>query len=157
MLHTLAFGGVLLVGLYLVGLAAAALLAPDRAARFLLGFAGTARAHYLELALRGLAGAAFVAHGPRMRFANAFVLAGWLLVVTTAGLALVPWRWHRTFAQRAVPYATRHLRWLGLASLLLAGVVLVALRAGAAERDVAAAKAAHAPPRGLALCGPPCS
>jgi uncharacterized protein YjeT (DUF2065 family) len=79
-----------------------------------------------------------------MRFGDAFVLAGWLLVVTTAGLALVPWRWHRAFAQRAVPYATRHLRWLGLACLLLAGLVLAALRAGAAERGVAADEAAHA-------------
>jgi hypothetical protein len=128
MLDTLAYGGVLLVGLYLVGLAAAALLAPAGAARFLLGLAGTARAHYVELALRGLAGAAFVRHGPQMRFGDAFVLLGWLLVVTTAGLALVPWRWHRAFAQRAVPYATRHLRWLALGSLLLAGLVLVALR-----------------------------
>jgi uncharacterized protein YjeT (DUF2065 family) len=83
-----------------------------------------------------------------MRFGEAFVLAGWLLVVTTAGLALVPWRWHRAFAQRVVPHATRHLRWLGLASLLLAVLVLVALRASAADRNVAADRAAHASPRG---------
>jgi uncharacterized protein YjeT (DUF2065 family) len=127
--------------LYLVAFAATALLAPSRAAGFLLGLAGTARAHYLELALRGLAGAALVWQGPRMHFGSAFSGLGWLLVLTTAGLALVPWRWHRAFAQRAVPYALRHLRLLGLASLLAGGLVLAALRGSTAERGVAADRA----------------
>jgi hypothetical protein len=143
MLATLTFGVVLLVGLYLVALAATAFLAPTRAAAFLLGFAGTARTHYLELTLRGLAGGAFVWQGPRMRFGPAFSGFGWLLMLTTAGLALVPWRWHRAFAQWAVPYALRYPPVLGLAALLLGGLVLVGLRGGAAERGVAADEAAR--------------
>ena len=126
MLHTLTLGIVLLVGLYFVLLAAVALLAPARGASFLLGFAETARLHYLELALRCIAGIAFVLQAPQMRFAGAFALFGWMLLLTTAGLVLVPWRWHRAFAQRAVPYATRHLPLVGVASLLLGGLVLAA-------------------------------
>jgi hypothetical protein len=143
-LDILTFAVVLLVGVYLVALAATTFLAPSPAAANQLGFAGTARTHFLELALRGLAGGAFVWQGPQMRFGVAFSSFGWLLVVTSAGLALVPWRWHRTFAQRAVPYALRYPRLLGLAALLLGGSVLVGLRGGAAERGVAADKAAEA-------------
>ncbi len=38
--------------------------------------------------------------------------------------ARVPWRWHRHFAQRAVPGVLRFLPWLGLASLALGGFVV---------------------------------
>ena len=51
MIDLLASGVVSLAGLYLIALAAVALLAPSRARRFLLGFAGSPGAHYLELAL----------------------------------------------------------------------------------------------------------
>jgi hypothetical protein len=47
----------LLVGLDLATLAAMALLAPAPTSRFLVGFAGTARAYHLEPVLRGAAGA----------------------------------------------------------------------------------------------------
>jgi hypothetical protein len=105
MRDTLTFAVVLLAGLYLVGLAAAALLAPSRAAGFLLGFAGTARTHSLELALRGLAGGAFVWRGPQMRFGSVFAGFGWLLVLTSAG-----WRCCRgagTGRSRCGPSRTR--------------------------------------------------
>ncbi len=132
MLHALTLTIVLLAGLYLVTLAAVAIVAPPRAARFLLGFAGTARMHYLELALRGIAGGAFVLQAPRLPAASVFALFGWMLLLTTAGLAVLPWRWHQAFAQRAVPYATRHLTLVGVASLVLGGVVLAAAFAGGA-------------------------
>jgi uncharacterized protein YjeT (DUF2065 family) len=67
-----------------------------------------------------------------MRFGSAFAVAGWVLLLTTAALALVPWRWHRAFARRAVPYATSHLALVGAASLVLGALVLAAaLTAGA--------------------------
>jgi hypothetical protein len=150
MLDTLTFAVVLLVGAYLVALAATAFLAPSRAAAFLLGFARTARTHYVELALRGLAGGAFVWQGPQMRFSSAFAGFGWVLVLTTAGLTLVPWRWHRAFAQRAVPYAVRYPPLLGVAALLLGGLVLAGLRGGATERSVAADGAARVSSAGQA-------
>jgi len=116
---------VLLSGLYFVLLAATALLAPARATRFLLGLAQTARTHYLELGLRALAGGAFILQAPAMRFEQTFAAFGWVLLVTTAGLLLVPWRWHQAFAKRVVPHATRHLIPVGLVSLALGGFVWV--------------------------------
>jgi hypothetical protein len=132
MIENLALAIVLLAGLYLVCQGAVALLSPEHAARFLLGFAATARLHFCELALRGLAGGAFVLRAPHTRFGSAFAVAGWVLLLTTAALALVPWRWHRAFARRAVPYATSHLALVGAASLVLGALVLAAaLTAGA--------------------------
>jgi hypothetical protein len=128
--HALTLGLVVLVGLYLVALAAVALVAPRRAAGFLLGFAASARVHYLELALRGVAGGAFLIQAPRLPYPSAFSYAGGMLLLTTAGLAVLPWRWHRAFAQRAVPYATRHLPLVGVASFLLGALVLIAAFTG---------------------------
>jgi hypothetical protein len=65
-----------------------------------------------------------------MRFGGAFALFGWTLLLTTAGLAVVPWHWHRAFAQRAVPHATRRLSLVAVGSLVLGGLVLSAALRG---------------------------
>jgi len=127
MIERLAPVVVLLAGLYLVCLGAISLTAPALARRFLLGFVGSRELHYLELALRLVVGGAFLLYAPALRFPLAFTTLGWTIVLTTVGLALVPWRWHRLFAQRAVPRVLRFLPLLGLASLLLGGIVLFAL------------------------------
>ncbi len=129
----IAAAGVVLVGLYLVGLGIAGFVDPARASRFLLGFAGSAPAHYLELVLRLAAGASFLVHAPRMLFPGAFLVFGGLLVVTSLGLGLVPWRWHRRFAERTVPRALGHLPWIAAASIALGGFVLVAIVGGGAR------------------------
>ena len=120
---------VLLTGIYLIGLAVVLWLSPVRATRFLGGFAGSAFTHYLELVLRLIAGGAILLYAPRMLFSGFFVIVGWVLVVTTVGLFAVPWQWHHRFARRAVPYATRNLRLVAVASFafgvfVLASVVL---------------------------------
>ncbi len=125
MLNMLSLIGVLLTGLYFVGLAVVAFAAPDKAGRFLLSFAGTPFAHFLEMSLRLAMGAAFVIRAPLMMFPEAFKLFGWVLVVTTVCLLAVPWRWHRRFAQRVVPQALRRLRLVAVVSLALGALVLV--------------------------------
>ncbi len=121
------------LGLYLAALGLVALTRPARVRGFLLGFAATPGRHLLELALRTAAGLACLLAAPRLPAAQGFTVAGWVLLASTAVLALLPWRWHRGFAQRAVPRALRALPALGLAALaaglaLLAAVV-AALRA----------------------------
>jgi hypothetical protein len=133
MTNLLALAVVLLAGLYLIGLGAVSLFDPARAARFLGGFASSARTHYAELVLRLGAGGALVAYAPRMRFSGAFALAGWVLIVTTAALLAVPWRWHQRFARWAVPQAIPHLRLIGAASFLLGGFVLACVIVGVAR------------------------
>lgn len=123
----LALGVVVLAGLYLVALGLAALIAPARARRFLLGFASTLRLHLVEMGLRMLVGAALVVAAPRMLFPGAFELVGWVLLVSSACLLLVPWRWHRYFAERTVPGAVRYVGLIGLASLAMGGGVLAAV------------------------------
>jgi hypothetical protein len=131
MISLLAFALVLLAGLYLAGLGVAVLAKPAAASRFLLGFAGSGPLHYLELVVRILVGLAFVHRAPGMMLPAVFSAFGWVLVVTSAALLLVPWQWHRRFAERAVPQALRLLPLIGVSSLLLGGLVLVAaLRGG---------------------------
>ena len=125
--EALAFAVVLLSGLYFLALGSASLLRPAQASRYLLGFATSAGAHFAELAVRFLVGAALVIESPRMLFSAAFHLFGWLLLVTTAALLLVPWRWHRRFAQQAVPRALRFIPLIGVTSLLL-GILILAAR-----------------------------
>ena len=115
---------VLLAGFYLIALAGLLLLSPARGKRFLGGFASSAFTHYLELVVRLIAGVAILLYAPQMLFSGLFVILGWVLVVTTISLFAVPWQWHRRFAQWGVPYATRHLRLIAVASFALGGFVL---------------------------------
>lgn len=118
---------VVLFAVYLLGLAAASLFLPAHARRFLERFASTARAHYLEMLVRLLVGCAFVSYSPHMLWFQAFLVLGWLLVISTVVLLLIPWRWHRKFAQIVVPPITRHVWLFGLVSLPLGGVILFAV------------------------------
>jgi hypothetical protein len=133
MIQMLALGVVGATALYFLVLGVVSLLAPAKAGAFLLGFAATAALHYLELALRLAVGTALVAAAPALAASGVFAIAGWVLLVTTAGLLLVPWRWHRRFATHVVPMATRHLTLIGLASLALAGLMLGGLIRGPAS------------------------
>jgi len=132
MIEILALTVVALAGLYFIALAAASLFSPASASRFLLGFANSALKHYTEMFSRIVVGAALILHAPGMLLSNVFSFFGWLLLVTTAGLLLVPWRWHHRFAQHVVPIATRHIALVGLSSLVLGGLILVAVVRGGA-------------------------
>lgn len=115
---------------FLVVLFVASVLAPSRAASFLGGFASSARTHYLEMALRLIVGGGFVAYAPFMAHALLFRVFGWILLVTTAALLLLPWRWHQHFAGWAVPFAIRNLRLYTGSGFLLAVFILYGVIAG---------------------------
>jgi hypothetical protein len=123
----LAAGIVVLAGLYFCVLAAVALIVPSRANRFLLGFANSQRVHFIELFTRLVVGGAFVIHAPRMFVPGVFMLFGWVLVITTACLLLLPWQWHHRFAQHAVPRATRYIVFIGIFSLAFGLFILMAV------------------------------
>lgn len=132
LLDGLALAVVALAGLYFLALGGASLIVPTRASRFLLGFAGSLGAHLLELALRMIAGVAFVVAAPRMLFPGGFAMFGWALLISTVCLLAVPWRWHQRFAQYVVPHAIRLIHLIGLASLGAGVFVLVAAVGGGA-------------------------
>jgi hypothetical protein len=123
---------IVLAALYLLALGAASLVVPARACGLLLGFASSLRIHLAELFVRLFIGAALVLYAPRMFLSGAFSLIGWVLLATTACLLVVPWRWHRRFAQYAVPRATRHIALVGLASLAIGALILAAVARGSA-------------------------
>lgn len=116
-----------LSGTYFVGLALVAWRAPSRAERFLMGFARSAPMHYLELGIRAAVGAAFVMAAPALRGALLFRTFGWVLLLTTAGLACVSWKAHRRFAAWAVPRALAQLPLVGIAALGLGVLMLLAV------------------------------
>jgi hypothetical protein len=130
MLEVLALTLVVLTGIYFCALAVAALLVPAKASRFLLGFASSPRVHYIELSIRFLAGVALVIYAPRMSASGAFSLFGWVLLITTTCLLLLPWRWHHWFAQQAVPRAISYIKVIGICSLALGGFILAAVILG---------------------------
>jgi hypothetical protein len=118
-------------GLYLIALGVGSFVVPAFVRRFLLAFAGTPVAHYLELSLRLVVGAAFLAHAQFMSFHGLFTAFGWVLVGTTAVMFAVPWQWHQRFAERSVPRALRRLPLLGLASFALGSFIILAATRGA--------------------------
>lgn len=132
MIEYSALAVVVTASLYFIALGTLSLFAPALAGRFLLGFAASAMAHYVELLARFIVGLAFLVQAPRMLFSAGFNAFAWLLVVTTVGLLLVPWRWHHRFARQAVPRALRHLAWIGVSCLAMGSFILVAVIGGAA-------------------------
>jgi hypothetical protein len=132
MIAIVALAIVVLAALFFFGLAAASFLAPAHAASFLGGFAGSVRAHVLEMLVRIIVGWAFVVSAPSMRFSGAFRLFGWVLVISSIVLLLLPWRWHHRFAQHVVPPITRHVWLFGIVALPLGGVIVFAVLGGAA-------------------------
>lgn len=125
--------GIVVLGfcLFLVGLAVVIAARPLLAERFLRSFASSAPAHYAEQGVRLLVGAAVVAFSRWTRHPEVFNAFGWLLVITTLALLLIPWQWHRRFAARVMPPVFRHLRLLALGALALAAFILYGVSAAA--------------------------
>jgi hypothetical protein len=115
---------VVLFALFLIGLACVAFVKPAIAERFFSAFASSARTHYTEQAFRLLIGASLVVIAPAMWQANVFRIVGWIIVFSSAGLLLIPWRWHHRFGQRVMPLVLRHLR-LYAVGLTAFGVLLL--------------------------------
>ena len=127
MLETLAIFVTGLTGVYFIALGLASLFMPAKATRFFQGFATTAADHYTEMSIRLLIGAALIIAAPRLLYAQYFAVFGWILVITSAVLIVLPWRWHQRFAERVMPPFTRYLFAIGLCCLTLGAVTLLAL------------------------------
>ena len=114
-------------GLFLMLLAAATAFAPRRAERFVAAFASSARAHITEQVVRMIVGGGLVVYAPNMRIPVFFEVLGWLLIVTSAGLLLIPWRWHHRFGRWAIPLVIRHMKLYGLGAGVLGAFLLAAM------------------------------
>jgi hypothetical protein len=110
---------VALAGLYFIVLGGLMMWRPDRATGFLQGFAATAARHAAELGLRLVLGVAFVQASAHLPWPAPFVLFGWLLIVTTAALALVPWRRHQAFTRVSVARVSHRMPLIGVCAIAL--------------------------------------
>lgn len=119
--------GVLATALYLLVLGGAALARPALAETFLGGFVSSATTHFLEIALRILAGLSLVLAAPQMQGTPIISTLGWILIGTSLVLAVLPWRFHRRFAVWSVPRATQHLPAIGIVSTAAGCALLTAL------------------------------
>lgn len=126
-LYAVTFAVVLLFSLFLIALGGASLLSPAKAKAFLLGFATSAFTHYLEMALRLIVGGSILSQAPHLRYPGAFTIFGWMLIGTSVVLFLLPWKWHRRFAEKAVPQALKYLPIMGVVSLALGTVLIISL------------------------------
>jgi len=124
-----ALSGIVLVGFCacLFGLAAVVGLRPSLAEQFLRSFASSGRAHYTEQGLRLLVGTAMVNFAGLMWYPELFALFGWLIVVTSIALLLVPWRWHQRLGTWVIPLTIRYMRLYALGAVALAAFVLYGL------------------------------
>ena len=111
-------------GVFLIGMSVVIAAKPMLAQRILKSFASSTRAHYTEQAIRLTVGAAIVVFAPSMLFSNFFMFFGWLVVVTTVGLLLIPWQWHHKFGEWAIPLAIRHLKLYAIGTFVLGSFIL---------------------------------
>ena len=121
---------VVVFGLALITFTGVAFAKPARAERFLMAFATSARTHYVEQAFRILVGAALVVGSSTMWQPTVFWLLGWALVVSSAALICVPWRWHDRLGERVRPMLVRYLKLYAVGALALGVLLLYGLFAG---------------------------
>jgi hypothetical protein len=111
-------------GLFLIGLALQIVIRPSAAERFLGSFASSASAHYTEQGLRLLVGVSITNFASAMWCPDVFRIFGWSIIVSTAGLLLIPWRGHHKLAIRVMPPVYRHMRVFALGALCMGAFVL---------------------------------
>lgn len=114
---------VVLIAGYLIGLGVLAAARAPAVKKYLLAHASTPLAHYLELSLRLVCGWAILTCSPHMLAPGLFQKVGWVILITTAVLLILPWRLHRRFAKWSVPKATQHMNLIAIGSML-GGLIL---------------------------------
>jgi hypothetical protein len=114
-------------GLFAIGLTGLVFAKPALAKRFFMSFASSARTHYVEQAFRLLIGTSLIVLSQSMWQTGMFRLIGWAIVISSAALILLPWRWHHRFGEYVRPMVIRHMKLYAMGvfafgSLLLYGV-----------------------------------
>jgi hypothetical protein len=106
---------------------------PALAERFLMSFASSARAHYVEMVFRLLVGTSLVVLSPAVWPTIMFWVIGWAIVSSSVALLFMPWQWHHRFGKRVLPTLIRRMKAYAVGvfafgCLLLYGVFLAGSR-----------------------------
>ena len=120
------FSGIIVVtfGLCLIGFAVLVVVKRLSAESFLKLFASSVKSHYTEQILRLIVGIAILIFSPSMWYSDLFKIFGWIIVITTVGLLVMPWRWHQRFAEKVIPLVIRFIAMYGVASFVLGAFIL---------------------------------
>ena len=59
-----------------------------------------------------------------MWYSDLFKSFGWLIIVSAAGLFLIPWEWHHRFSKWAIPLVIRHLTLYAVGAFALGTLIL---------------------------------
>ena len=121
---------VIAFGLSLIAFAGVTFAKPASAERFVTAFASSARTHYAEQVVRLLVGAALVVRSPVMWQPKMFWLVGWAIVVSSAVLVCIPWRWHHRLGERVLPLLVRHLGLYAAGAVAFGALLLYGVFAG---------------------------
>ncbi len=115
---------ILLFALFLIILSGIMMVNSKWGRKFLESFASSAKAHYTEMAIRLVFGASLILHESYDHYGYYLQLLGWVVVITTIGLLVFPWRWHHKFAGKVIPPVIRFMKLYGLV-LLISGAFLI--------------------------------
>lgn len=115
---------ILLFALFLIILSVIMMVNSKWGRKFLESFASSAKAHYTEMAIRLVFGASLILHQSYDHYGYYLQLLGWVVVITTIGLLVFPWRWHHKFASKVIPPVIRFMKLYAL-MLLVFGIMLI--------------------------------
>ena len=130
MTEILAQGVVSVFAIFLITLGVAAFVKPGLFGGFLSGFAQSAQVHFLEMAVRLLLGTSFLFCARTVYYGMAFQVLGWMLLLTTGVLVLIPWKIHQQFARRVVPPALKYTPLIGSTSIGVGILLVLGLASG---------------------------
>jgi hypothetical protein len=74
-----------------------------------------------------IVGAAMVIQAPHLPYSMVFAIFGWMLILTTAVLLVIPWTWHRGFAERVLPRVVSLLPLIGAAAIAMGSGLMFCL------------------------------
>jgi hypothetical protein len=114
-------------GASFIGFTVLAFAKPAVVERFLMSFASSARTHFLEQIFRLIFGGSLVIYSSAMWQTGFFRLIGWLLVVSSLVLMLLPWQWHHRFGNKVRPVLFQYMRLYAVAVFSLGAVILYAV------------------------------
>jgi hypothetical protein len=126
-MHLLSGIVVVVSALLLIGVAVLVFGKPAAAERFFRSFASSARTHFAEQFFRVVFGGSLVIYSSAMWQAGAFWLIGWLLVVSSVLLMLLPWQWHHRFGQKIMPRFIQHMWLYAIGSFAFGAAILYAV------------------------------
>lgn len=110
-----------------IGLAVLVFAKPAVAERFFLGFASSARTHFVEQIFRVILGGSLVIFSPAMWQSSTFRLLGWAIVVSSLALMIFPWQWHHRLGKKIMPVLIQHMRLYAIGIFALGAVILYAV------------------------------